>query len=781
MALNKIKVNDTTTVNTGVVYDISKTTSQSYDTLSAALGTDGNNVPPEVREGGMTIRFVSNSDNKYVQYRLMAQTFSNDEDNWQGVDEQPTAGSDNLVKSGGVANKLTELDAEVGELGSHAFNEEKSVTHHFDIDSPTIEYHSVIIPFFSKNTPSVIVDSGSKPAPMECYLYDKEGNELAHDKKMLYEDNYRRAFVFPACENVASALIQPYASGVADVQIDLKTSGSLEERINNQAQMIEKNSASIDTTTMKLGTLKSVVESTQYNADHWFDRNSGNESRHYFEFPFFSQKTPKIVVELLSGDGALECHLYNGSAEVNVCAGANGRLALTSQNPKRTFTFESPDFNITKIKLVPYSDSVFNVRINVVDSASSIVETISDTLNLYNGQKMQFQQRLVATWDSPTYPKFVVKDFVSTERVKVYIKVDANSRLLVSLLDANDFVVGAQQIKVLTTDANLHAFIFEPCDCHKLRIEMTNFDANLDVFVKTEGLFTKMLRAGRSKNHDVNVLSIAYSGFYLDSPAHPDWHLPVFPCRNSKEHFEKCLQYGFNALKCDMQLTSDKKIFLCHDIYLNVVDNTIAEGGNTSTSSNTAISSMTLDDIMSKSFVDVAGNSFTPCDLDTYLFICKKYGMIPFITLRNQNDAEDVVSELYQRLKVYALEDVAIINLNMFGGMNNYALDKLDYPLRKCYTLDGPDTVFTIDEVDKAVKFGCEYICLYTNPTVNISTGVIRYAVNNGVKVMGCCDNSSQWDNAVKKGVVGFQVQSPEAIPSAVETLNSIAFKLSNL
>ena len=58
MALNKIKVNDTTTVNTGVVYDITKATGQSYDSLSAALGTDGNNIPPEVREGGMTVCFV---------------------------------------------------------------------------------------------------------------------------------------------------------------------------------------------------------------------------------------------------------------------------------------------------------------------------------------------------------------------------------------------------------------------------------------------------------------------------------------------------------------------------------------------------------------------------------------------------------------------------------------------------------------------------------------------------------------------------------------------------
>ena len=58
MALNKIKINDTTTVNTGVVYDITKVTGQSYDSLSAALSTDGNNVPLEIREGGMSIRFV---------------------------------------------------------------------------------------------------------------------------------------------------------------------------------------------------------------------------------------------------------------------------------------------------------------------------------------------------------------------------------------------------------------------------------------------------------------------------------------------------------------------------------------------------------------------------------------------------------------------------------------------------------------------------------------------------------------------------------------------------
>ena len=56
MSLNKISINNTTTVNTGIVYDISKATRQSYETLTDALS--GNNVPPEVREGGMSVRFV---------------------------------------------------------------------------------------------------------------------------------------------------------------------------------------------------------------------------------------------------------------------------------------------------------------------------------------------------------------------------------------------------------------------------------------------------------------------------------------------------------------------------------------------------------------------------------------------------------------------------------------------------------------------------------------------------------------------------------------------------
>jgi hypothetical protein len=74
-----------------------------YADLSAALGVDGANIPATLRRGGMSVKFVQSSDNNYVKFFCTADEFTTDVTKWQGVDDKPTHGSDNLVKSGGVA------------------------------------------------------------------------------------------------------------------------------------------------------------------------------------------------------------------------------------------------------------------------------------------------------------------------------------------------------------------------------------------------------------------------------------------------------------------------------------------------------------------------------------------------------------------------------------------------------------------------------------------------------------------------------------------------------
>lgn len=94
-------------VNSIVTYDVSvRNSGVSFESLQALLSSSDLStlIPTSVRHGGMSIRFVQSSDNKYMQYRLMKNSFSTTVSDWQGVDEKPIAGSHNLLKSGSILN-----------------------------------------------------------------------------------------------------------------------------------------------------------------------------------------------------------------------------------------------------------------------------------------------------------------------------------------------------------------------------------------------------------------------------------------------------------------------------------------------------------------------------------------------------------------------------------------------------------------------------------------------------------------------------------------------------
>ena len=101
------------------IYDVSKRNptggpnSDGKFTLDYILANADTLIPTSWRHGGMIISFAHSSDNKYVQYRLMAQNFSTAESYWQGVDDEPTAGSDNLVKSGGAEKTTSFLKSKI--------------------------------------------------------------------------------------------------------------------------------------------------------------------------------------------------------------------------------------------------------------------------------------------------------------------------------------------------------------------------------------------------------------------------------------------------------------------------------------------------------------------------------------------------------------------------------------------------------------------------------------------------------------------------------------------
>ena len=59
--------------------------------------------------------YVPNSDNKYVQFRLISKDWNTSESNWQGVDKEPVSESKNLLESGGIYLTKEKVDVTVEE------------------------------------------------------------------------------------------------------------------------------------------------------------------------------------------------------------------------------------------------------------------------------------------------------------------------------------------------------------------------------------------------------------------------------------------------------------------------------------------------------------------------------------------------------------------------------------------------------------------------------------------------------------------------------------------
>ena len=106
--ISSIVIYDVSACNGGVV----------FESLQSLLSSDNLStlIPTAVRCGGMSIRFVQSSDNKYVKFFCIADEFTTDVSKWQGVDNEPTAGSDNLVKSGGVDYRTGSLQSNIDNI-----------------------------------------------------------------------------------------------------------------------------------------------------------------------------------------------------------------------------------------------------------------------------------------------------------------------------------------------------------------------------------------------------------------------------------------------------------------------------------------------------------------------------------------------------------------------------------------------------------------------------------------------------------------------------------------
>lgn len=164
----------------GTVYDVSAKNPTAginndgkWESLSALLSDANLNtlIPTYVRKGGISIKFVQSSDNKYVQFRLMSTSFSTDESVWQGVDDNAVKNSSNLITSNG------------------AYNEARKIIDSYDnyenIDGLSLadEYGNIIVQLLNGDIRTKNFDSSNSPKIINGYsdssefgIADEQGN-----------------------------------------------------------------------------------------------------------------------------------------------------------------------------------------------------------------------------------------------------------------------------------------------------------------------------------------------------------------------------------------------------------------------------------------------------------------------------------------------------------------------------------------------------------------------------------------------------------------------------
>lgn len=228
----------------GEVFDISAYhatggTLATYANLLAALDSNnGGGVPQSLRKGGMSIKFVQTSDNKYVQYRLMSDIFNTTPANWQGIDNEPTAGSNNLVKSGGVASSITK---EHTNAIRYTLTQRRGFT--YDLTRQEEEYYSayVLTSYIPIKNGDVVLLKYAVVNHGKIILFDSDKNYLSY---YTFNDPRLSRTITISTSNVAFIIVNYLYEERNSISIEINNGGAIEMRdIPLYTNELEKNIA----------------------------------------------------------------------------------------------------------------------------------------------------------------------------------------------------------------------------------------------------------------------------------------------------------------------------------------------------------------------------------------------------------------------------------------------------------------------------------------------------------------------------------------------------------
>ena len=225
---------------------------------------------------------------------------------------------------------------------------------------------------------------------------------------------------------------------------------------------------------------------------------------------------------------------------------------------------------------------------------------------------------------------------------------------------------------------------------------------------------------------------------------------------NTAEHFRWAAKQGFTALKGDVRPTSDGKLIMCHDagFTLNSNGNIVSYNAENST----VIRSMTEAECLALTHANT-GNPV--CSFETYIRICKTYGKIAFITIRNEY-MEEVVPAMFEVLDKYSMRTRCIVN--SFTEASLRAVRAVDNGIMlSLVTLF--EAVPTLDNMNTVKSLGNCLLSVFVFPSENgfsyLEQGAeaLAYARENDIRIYsGQTGNANEVDTLLQYGITGTQM-----------------------
>ena len=212
-----------------VIYDVTANNNGAiFASLSELLLSEhiSTLIPISVRHGGMSIRFMQgsaqSSGNKYVQYRLMSDTFNTTITNWQGIDDKPTVESDNLVKSGGVKEELDNKFKEESIVPFAIVDSESKKIIWFDGKKVHLCDSDFLKPTESDNGLNIMVYADKNNIPI--YRIRANGYSDADlEIKMMLTNLLSDIIGYPSIEYMSEGFAEVYARTISGIEeIDFK-------------------------------------------------------------------------------------------------------------------------------------------------------------------------------------------------------------------------------------------------------------------------------------------------------------------------------------------------------------------------------------------------------------------------------------------------------------------------------------------------------------------------------------------------------------------------------